>query len=138
MDGVIIPPIYDGKESMTKYMLKFEKYRSQISKKKYTIVLNFINELTCSKYKSLTEFKNVKEITLLQNKKHNFDSMNKFKEIYGKEFGFNLISTELGMGEDNLDDKNIIQFLTKILSVINYIFVKKEVYNHTLYSIRLE
>lgn len=128
-------PIYDGKESITKYIQKVEKFKTLIFQEKYNIILQFVNEWLNSDYKSLTYFKNKCEDELLKNEKINRNICRKYSEIFKKRFELDLI-VDLDTDSDEIKDKYIIYLLTKMLQSIEYILYKKDIKNKIYYSIK--
>lgn len=117
-----------GKETINQYLRRVEKYKATILKGKYDIVLKFINELIKAEYESLSEFSNKKEYTILRNKKHNKAILEKYSSIFEEQFNVTL--------EEYTDEKYIIEYLIKILNVIDYALVKREFNDNIIYSIR--
>ena len=118
-----------GKETINQYLRRVEKYKATILKEKYDIVLKFINELIKADYESLSEFSNKKEYTILRNKKHNRSILEKYSSIFEEKFAIEL-------DKDYTDEKYIIEYLIKILNVIDYALIKREFNDNIIYSIR--
>lgn len=121
-------PIYDGKESINKYMKRVEKYKDFIQKDKYDTILKFINEWLKTEFNSLTQFKNINEKTLLKNKKNNRDLIRKYCNLFEDKFNIKL-SVDEETDSDEINDKYILYLLIKMLGLIDYHLTKKELAN---------
>ena len=114
-------PKYNENESIAKYKTRVEKYKMELAKNKYQLILNFINDWLeyddrC-KIKSLTEFKNISKSESLSNNKHNKKIIEKYSESINNVFGI------------NYKNPDIIYLLTRMLSSINYKLYSKDVVN---------
>jgi len=128
-------PVYNGKESINKYMQRVEKYKSYFIKDKYDIILKFINEWLNTTHDSLAKFKNINETTLLKNNKHNRDIVRKYCDVFQKKFNVDLSIDEETSSEE-INDKYIIYLLMKMLNLIEYSLTKKEFNKKTYYTIK--
>lgn len=124
-----------GKETINQYIRRVEKYKAQILKEKYDIILNFVNEWLKAEYESLSEFTNMKEPILLKNKKHNRSVMKKYCQIFNDKFCIDM-SITAETNSDEIKDMYIIDVLVKMLNIIDYSLIKKEFNNNIIYSIR--
>lgn len=127
----ILPPIYDGKESIVSYMRRVDDYKMLMKKEKYIAILDFMNILLKKepKLKNLTDFKNIKlDVLVLDNKA--------FKKIL-KKHGENLINT-LGINKsidedvdtDKITSDDVIGFIKKCVDVIEYsVIIKKDCFS---------
>lgn len=127
-------PVYDGKESVNKYLKRIELYNNAILKEKYVLILNFINELTKNNYKALTDFKDVNEKLLLKDSKHNHAVIRKYCEIFENKFKINF-SVDGETDSDDINDTYIFFVMQKVLININYILLKSEVNGNSYLSI---
>ena len=116
-------PLYDGKESINKYMRRVEKYRDYMMKDKYNLILEFINEWLDVEFNSLTQFKSINENKLLKDKKHNRDLIRKYCQL------------DEETDSEEINDKYIIYLLMKMLNYIDYGLTKKELKTNILYTI---
>lgn len=123
-------PTYDGTESVNLYMKRVEKYKFLVLKEKYDTILNFINELQNTKYKSLGEFKNIKESNLLKNANHNNEILKKYITPFKTK-----LSVEINAKENESNSKYIFFLMTKVLLCIEYKLVKKAQSNEVFYTI---
>jgi hypothetical protein len=128
-------PIYDGKESINKYIKKVQKFNSKILEDKYEVILEFVNEWLECKYTSLSDFRNIYEKTMLKNLKHNRDIVRKYSDIFQDKFNVDL-SVGLETDSDEINDRYIIYLLIKMLNIIQYTLVKKEIGKNITYTIR--
>jgi len=117
-------PKYNG-GSVNEYMRKVDMYNNKIISKKYNFILDFINEwfeLTeKSKYVTLTDFKNISEKLIKENKEIIDINKEKIK---------NILSIDI---EDEID---FIIIIRKILKVINYSIGYRTNNNIKYYSIK--
>jgi hypothetical protein len=127
-------PIYDGKESITKYFQRVEKFKILVFKDKYSVILKFVNEWLQSDFSSLYSFKNQLEDDLLKNEKHNRDVCRLYSNIFKNKFGTDL-TVDLDTDSDEIKDKYIIYLLMKMLQSIEYTLFKREISNKTYYTI---
>lgn len=127
-------PIYDGKESITKFMQKIEMFKTIIFQDKYNNILKFINEWLNTDYKSLILFKNKLENDLLKNEKQNRNLCRIYSDLFEKKFGVDL-TVSLDTDSDEINNKYIIYLLMKMLNTIEYTLYKKEIKNKIYYSI---
>lgn len=127
-------PVYDGKESINKYMRRVEKYIDDMMKDKYNLILQFINEWLGVEFNSLTQFKSINEKKLLKNKKHNRDLIRKYCQLFVDKFNTHL-SVDEETDSEEINDKYIIYLLKKMLNFIDYGLSKKELSINILYSI---
>ena len=125
-------PVYDpkGKETINQYIRRVEKYQTIILKEKYDKVLLFVNEWLTTDYNSLSEFKNLEESFLLKKEKKSI--VDKYYKIFSQEFGLNPDPNN----EDEEKERNIINFLIKLLDYINYKLIKRTYNDKFFYSIR--
>ena len=127
-------PLYDGKESINKYMRRVEKYRDYMMKDKYNLILEFINEWLDVEFNSLTQFKSINENKLLKDKKHNRDLIRKYCQLFVDKFNTQL-SVDEETDSEEINDKYIIYLLMKMLNYIDYGLTKKELKTNILYTI---
>jgi hypothetical protein len=131
MENIPIPE-YNNNTSYPEFLRKLEQYQEQINRKKYNLILDFINELLNNnnniKYSSITEFKNIKISKLLNNTIHNNNIINKFIPQFIKLFGIE---------EINNNEQSLIKYLKTILDKINYKLVPKNFNDEICYSIKL-
>lgn len=117
-------PIYDGKESVNKYIKRVERFKNKILEDKYNIILEFVNSWLKTEYTSLSDFKNIHECVLLKNSKHNRLIVRKYCDIFKNKFEMDL-SINLETDSDEINDKYIIYLLIKMLNVIGYSLTKR-------------
>lgn len=154
---------YDGEESIEEYIRRVEEYKVKIITEKYDVVLNFLNELlklgSVHKFKSLREFKRIKEEDICKNSSHNLEVIQKYSKKFKKKLGltFKLKKNkrkksknkdqedededEDDQEEDNeiVKDKNSIYVITviqRILKPINFTLISKKLNSGRYYSIR--
>lgn len=128
-------PVYNKKETINQYMKRVEKYTMALQQEKYNTILEFVNLWIGAEYTSLSEFKNIPETILLKNAKHNRDTVRKYSDIFQSRFEIDLrfgIETD----SDEINDRYIIYLLIKMLNIINYTLIRRELGKKTLYSIR--
>ena len=124
------PPIYDGKESINKYMKRVEIFKNKIVIDKYNIILEFINVWLGVQYTSLSDFKNIYEPNLIKKKAHNISIIKKYSDIFKSKF-------DIGICDDfEKNDKYIILLLMRVLKNINYTLLKKTYGTNIAYTIR--
>ena len=126
-------PLFDGKETLTQFMRRVNDFDLRNKKPKYDIILEFVNVLTNSKYTSLTEFMNVPNSKIINNKKIMDQYSNKLSKILNIDI---LELTKITTSEDEEQEQEIIIFLKKILSSIEYSLVAKNIDNKIIYSIK--
>lgn len=131
----IEPPIYDGKESINKYIKKVEKYKNMILEERYNVILEFMNSWIESEFTSLTDFKNLDEEKLLKNPKLNRTIVRKYSDIFQNKYEIDL-SVGIDTDSDEIKDKYIIYLTMKMLGTIDYYFAKRELGHKLLYTIR--
>jgi hypothetical protein len=128
-------PVYDGKEPVYKFQKKIDEYLKALKNQKYDYVLNFINlwldHSKLPQIKSLVDFKKIPEEKLLSDKKANRKLLRKNSEKLMKIFNLNTY-VEAETDSDEIRDKYIIQFVSKILRTQDYILVNVTL-NDTLY-----
>lgn len=131
------PPIYNPKKSINTYINKVEKYMMTIQQNKYNVILNFVNEWLNINLQSLTEFKNIREQTLLKNLDHNNNIIKKYIPIFNSTFEIELNIKE---NDDNeiIDNKYIINLLKYVLKLLklNYNLIKINKNNIIVYTIK--
>jgi hypothetical protein len=129
-------PVYNPKESINKFIDRAESYMRNLQQNKYNVVLNFINEWLNINLKSLTEFKNIREITLLKNINHNKTIVEKHISIFNSTFGIELNITKNDI--DDLDDGYIIDLLKHVLKLLklDYKLIKINKNNVIVYTIK--
>lgn len=108
-------PVYDKSESINAFIRRVEAFKQQISKTKYNIILNFINELLSKQYESLTMFKNVKESIIM--KKFNVDIIKKYYPQFKSNFTNKFFTNEL---PEIIDVKFFVQLLRIATNEIDY------------------
>jgi len=128
-------PIYNKKETINQYMKRVEIYTMKLQEDKYDVILEFVNLWTNTIYTSLSEFKNIPETILLKNAKHNRDLVRKYSDIFQNRFGVDL-RVGIETDSDEINDRYIIYLLIRMLNIINYTLIKRELGKKTLYSIR--
>lgn len=128
-------PEYDGIESVNKYMKRVEKYKQYILKEKYDVILLFINEWLKKNYESITSFRNISEEILLKNLKHNRDIIRKYCDLFKNKFSLDL-TIDLETDSDEINDRYIITLLGKMLNLVDYHIIKRELGTKILYTIR--
>jgi len=97
MDNIVIPPVYDGKESVNSYQRKVSNFLIEMKKKNYNIVTNFFNKLLNSKnvpiekdnkyYKhSLSQFKNITHDDLIKKISENKQVFTEYADFFKNEY----------------------------------------------------
>jgi len=132
-------PEYDGSESLTKYLCRMNDLRMEMNTHKYDKILEFMN-LWLEKYKiklkSLTDFKKIKETTILSDEVHNkkildkyYDSVYSYLDIGNNNYDSDNSSTdEYDKLEREYNIKNnILSFIKEILTSINYTLILSKV-----------
>lgn len=128
-------PIYDKREPLTKYMKRVERYTMKLQEDKYNLILEFTNAWINTIYTSLSEFKNIPETILLKDDKHNRAIVRKYSDLFKEKFEVDL-SVGMETDSDEINDKYIIYLLIKMLNLLDYTLIKREIGKKTLYSIR--
>lgn len=132
-----IIPVYDGKESIIDYQRKFNDYLDSLVKIKYNIILKFLN-IWLGKYeiqlKRIIDFKNLSKLRITSDKKHNKNVLKKYSDEIYKYFNINEQSYD-NVDSDELEEDDIILFLKRVLSKINYGIFVKERKDEIYYSI---
>lgn len=128
------PPTYNGKESVNQYMIRVEKYKQYIQKGKIDLILQFINEWTKNNFNALTNFRNIQENVLLQNLKYNRELVRKYCDLFKNKFNIDL-TIDLETDSEEIDDMYILMMLNKMLNIIDYVLVKRELGTKILYTI---
>ena len=120
-------------ESLSNYLLKVEQYKMDINKKKYDIILNFVNDMLelDGKLKSLTNFKYIKEADIIGDLERNKEIIKKYKKDIHDNF-----KIELKYKNMEKNPMYIINNLRKILKNINYKLCSKKVSDGRIYFIR--
>lgn len=134
-----VPKINDGEE-ITSYLKRLEEYKLSLIQEKYSVLLDFVNFWLDKSFKSLSEFKNIPETTLLKDLKHNRKTLRTFSKKLTKIFS-KTFSVDDDTDSDDITDKYIIYVLTKLLVSINYSLTSKKIPSKDsseilLYSIR--
>lgn len=132
--------VYDGKESVTQYLKRAEEFKMKIIKDKYDDVINFLNDFLNlkgdSRYRSLTDFKNISEKKFFKDKKHTIEIITKYENVLKKQFR---LDTAIDVKMDKLDqeeiNKKIMYIFTKILSSLNFKFRRREFNKNILLTI---
>jgi len=127
------PPIFDkyGTESVVSYMKRVKKYNDvSIKMEKHKMLLDFVNRWLNydKKYqlKSLKEFRNIRESTLLYNLKHNRNILRNYGTQIKKKFKFKFhIDDETN--SDDIKDRYILYFTIRALNSIGYTLQCKEI-----------
>jgi len=130
-------PQYNPKQSISSYINNAETYLLNLQSNKYNTVLKFINEWLNINLKSLTEFKYIKETTLLKNIDHNKNMIIKYISIFNSTFGIEL-NVDTDTDTDEIDDKYIINLLKHVLKLLNmeYKLTKTNKNNNNYYAIK--
>jgi hypothetical protein len=132
-------PIYDGKESLTKFLRKVEAYNIYMKQEKYQKILNFLNEwmkpynLNMS---SLTEFKNISAERILSDNKHNKRILKKYSKKLIDELNLVIDCPNDETDTDEIGENEIIVFVRCILKSIDYSINSKLNGNELFYTIR--
>ncbi len=120
------PPIFDkyGTESVVNYMKRVKKYNDvDIKREKYKMLLDFINKwLNYNKkyqLKSLREFRNIRESTLLYNLKHNRNMLRKYGTQIKEKLKFRFHIDD-DTDSDDIKDRYILYFTIRALNSIGY------------------
>ncbi|AYV82128.1 MAG: hypothetical protein Homavirus9_10 [Homavirus sp.] len=120
-------PKYNNDESFAKYVKRVEKYKLNLLKTKYQLIIDFINDWlkyeNKYKIKSLTEFKNMLRSDLLSDNLHNQKIICKYNKQIGALFNM------------NFKNPDIMYLVTRMLSMINYKFQFKDTKTDTYCSI---
>lgn len=128
-------PVYSSKETVNQYMRRVQQYTIKLQEGKYNIILNFINAWLNQKYESLVEFKNIPESTLLADNKKNRDIVRQYSKQLQETFNTDL-TVDMGTDSDEINDKYIIYLTMKLLSLMNYTLMRREINNKILYTVR--
>lgn len=107
---------------------KFEAIMMVHRKEKYELVLNFMNSMMRTKYKTLRMFKNIQE-NKFENNDDTEDIICEFKPKLEKKFKIKI--------NDNDIDKNVINLIKTLAKQIGYSLVKSSKNKITYYSLQL-
>lgn len=131
-----LPPTYDSSKSINTFINDAETFLMDMQQSKYMVVLYFVNEWTKKSFKSLTEFKNMREITLLKDVVYNKNVIRKYIPKINYAFGIELNINKNNV--DDIDDKYIISLLKYMLKLLKlkYELVKYVSNNNNIYSIK--
>lgn len=137
-------PTYDDSDdndvTCTKYISDVEKFKLDLIGKKYSLVLDFINEwLNLSektKLQSLTDFQKIEKEQLLINPAHNRKILKRHCKKLKEELGINL-QIEEDTDSDKIDDEYILFFASRMLNSIGYGFRYQGAFYNKLYTIRV-
>jgi len=120
------PPIFDryGTERLVDYMKRVDKYNDvTIKREKHNMILDFVNRwLNYDKkfqLKSLIQFKNISESTLLHDLKHNRNIMRTYGTKIKKKLKFKFRIDDETSSED-IKDRYILYFISRALNTIGY------------------
>ncbi len=123
----ILPPKYDGKESMPQFERRIEKYLAEINKNKYDKLLDFLNlwlKMTEKKFMSLTDIKNIPEKLLLGDAKHNRNILRRHGQDLMILFGIDTTIDD-ETDSDDINDNYITDFVKKILNAFGYTMITR-------------
>ena len=127
------PPLFDkyGTEKLVDYMKRVDKYNDvTIKKERYNMMLDFINKWLNydKKYqlKSLKEFKNISESTLLHDLKHNRNILRKYGTQIKEKFKFKF-NIDDETDSDDIKDRYILYFVSRALNSIGYTLQCREI-----------
>lgn len=133
--GDLAFPVYNNKETVNQYMRRVQQYTIKLQEDKYNTILGFINAWLNQKYESLVEFKNISESTLLTDTKKNRDVVRQYSKQLQEKFNTDL-TVDMGTDSDEINDKYIIYLTMKLLNLMNYTLMRRDINGKTLYTIR--
>lgn len=112
------------------YMIhtKLEKLSQYLMKKKYELVLKFINKIFKTEYTNLLSIKYIPKSKIKLKEKRINKAINKYKDDIIKQFNIDISKNEI-------NQDNIFDLIHKILKVINYKVIKLEKNDDIFYSI---
>lgn len=109
-------PYFDMKnETINQYMERFRQFELQLLEEKYNLILDFVKEwlsIYDIEIKCLTDFKKISS-DKINNKKANNKILKKYKSNICKTFN-------IDEDDGDIEEENIINFLKRALSKINY------------------
>lgn len=123
------PPVYNDNEPVYIYLKKIEEYNKFLKKEKYTIILDFINNLTKKKYRALCDFKNVTTSDLKSE-----NDLKKYFKLKGEKIGKKL-NIIFDFKKKELELNDIITFINKMVKSINFAFSTKTIDKKPYYTI---
>ena len=129
-------PEYDGKESMASYLERVDIYHASEKQRIYDKALIFYNDWLKSKYKSLSDIKNIPEKKLIGNHKRNIRVIRRnLKDI--KKIGIEL-SIDSDTEDSKIKNDYIMYISSKILSRLKYKMNKLSRKGEIYYTIKMK
>jgi hypothetical protein len=142
-------PVFNGKETTTQFLRRVEEFNLKIKLEKYNLILEFVNTLVKGNslvdykgYASLTDFKNVpaSKLTLDNKCSINECAANLARELGIDELDLVRITAREGdimaITKEDDSEPHTIVFLSKILSLIEYSLISKDIDGEIYYSIK--
>lgn len=129
-------PIFDEKkETLSQFMKRVKEFEFEQKRKKYNLILEFINVLVAREYKSLMEFVNVPREKLL-NQLHNRTIMTNYSKKLSETLGINLLKLTHITSDPNDKTSKIVIYINRILKPIEYSLVSKIIDDNIYFSIK--
>jgi tetratricopeptide (TPR) repeat protein len=103
-------PVYDEDNmTVTEFQDLLQQYEIYLKKDKYTVALNFFNEIFNKQYKSLFEIKKMRMSIMVKNIPKYLEIIKKWKKQLNIEYD-----------EDNFAEKDLINVFNKVLHQLGY------------------
>jgi len=134
-------------ETTSEFIDRSELFIAKLNKKKYSIILNFMNELICVEFKTLLYFKNIEESKLLNESTRADEIFKKYYEKLSKICDVRLKNTKTKLDKcyvvddtkhkDEIEkNKEIIFFIERILKKIGYHMQNRIIDTKKYYTIK--
>lgn len=124
---------YDGKESITQYMRRVEKFKAVLVNEKYNKLIEFVNKWLKlegkKKITSLTDFRWITEETLLDDEENNAELLDSYHDLFINEFN-------LKINEKNKKNEYIIDVFRRAINSMGYSLRHKQKGQIVYYTVR--
>lgn len=124
---------YDGKESITQYMRRVEKFKAALVNEKYNKLIEFVNKWLKlegkNKLTSLTDFRWITEETLLDDEENNAELLDSYHDLFVNDFN-------LKINEKNKKNEYIIDVFRRAINSMGYSLRHKQKGQIMYYTVR--